>query len=203
MLLQRKAEWYRPYYVIAGGREYRVGEIHFYQNGKIIVSSYNGWLENSKGRDIDSIELPIDEIKVKRKTNFNGEIFVISQGKESYGDDLLAKLYIPAEMFNVHFVKNEIFNSSQVRSIYKGNIGDTDIYITSFIKSIDEELYNIRTKYDELYKKLSDVYLSIHDPKDVLNDIDNLKEMAEKYYAERKRIQSLTIDDIEVMKNQK
>lgn len=198
MLLQRKAEWYRPYYVNAGGREYRVGEIHFYQNGKIIVSSYNGWLENSKGRDIESIELPIDEIKVKRKTNFNGEIFVISQGKESYGDDLLAELYIPAEMFNVHFVKNEIFYNSQVRSIYKGNIGDTDIYITSFIKSIDEELHNIRTQYDELYKKVSGVYLSIHDSKDVLADIDNLKEMAEKYYTERKRIQSLKIDDIEI-----
>ena len=29
MLLQRKAEWYRPYYVIAGGREYKIERIHF------------------------------------------------------------------------------------------------------------------------------------------------------------------------------
>lgn len=199
MLLQRKAKWYRPYYVVAGGREYRLEQIHFYQNGKIIVSSNNGWLENEKGKDIEELYIPVSEIKIKRKVAFNGEIFAISKGKEDYGSDLIAELYIPAHIYNIVFVRNEIFNSSQVRSIYKGNIGDTDIYITSFIKSIDEELYSIRTQYKELYKKLSNVYLSIHDSKDVLNDIDSLKEMAEKYYAERKRIQSLTIDDIEAI----
>lgn len=198
MLLQRKAEWYRPYYVIAGGREYKIERIHFYNENSVIVSSNSGWLESENGKDIEQLYIPVSEIKIKRKVAFNGEIFVISQGKESYGDDILAELYIPAEMFNVHFVKNEIFYNSQVRSIYKGNIGDTDIYITSFIKSIDEELHNIRTQYDELYKKVSGVYLSIHDSKDVLADIDNLKEMAEKYYTERKRIQSLKIDDIEI-----
>lgn len=200
MLLQRKAKWYRPYYMIASGREYKIERIHFYNvNDKIMVSSNNGWLESSNGKDIEQLYVPVSEIKIKRKVVFNGEIFAISKGKEDFGSDLIAELYIPAHIYNIVFVKNEIFYNSQVRSIYKGNIGDTDIYITSFIKSIDEELHNIRTQYDELYKKLSDVYLSIHDPKDVLNDIDSLKEVAEKYYVERKRIQSLTIDDMVII----
>lgn len=203
MLLQRKAEWYRPYYVIAGGREYKIERIHFYNDNNVIVSSNNGWLESSEGKDIEQLYVPVSEIKIKRKVAFNGEIFAISKGKEEFGSDLIAELYIPAHIYNIVFIKNEMFYNSQVRSIYKGNIGDTDIYITSFIKSIDEELHNIRTQYDELYKKISGVYLSINDSKDVLNDIDSLKEMAEKYYTERKRIQSLTIDDIEEMKNQK
>lgn len=195
MLIQRKANWYRPYYVMASGREYKLERIHFYKDNKILVSSNSGWLENSKGLDIESIELPIDEIKAKRKENFNGEIFAISKGKEIYGDDLLAELYIPAEMFNIHFVEHVIKYNSQIRAIYKG---EQDIYITSYVKSLDEYLNCIRSQYEEIYKRVSDTCLSIHKEEDVLADIDRLKKLAEEFIAERKRLHDLTVDDIEV-----
>ena len=126
MLITRKAAWYRPYYIVASGREYRLEKIHFYKDGKILVSTNSGWLENQNG-DIESIELPIDEIKAKRKEDFNGKVFVISKGKEPYGDELLAELYIPSDMLNVQFVENKIEYKTQVRAIYKGANG---IYIS-------------------------------------------------------------------------
>ena len=108
MLITRGASWYRPYYIVASGREYRLEKIHFYKDDKILVSTNSGWLEKESGADIESLDIPIEEIKVKRKEKFNGEVFAISKGKEDYGADLIAELYIPAEMFDVHFVKNAL-----------------------------------------------------------------------------------------------
>lgn len=195
MLVQRKSNWYRPYYIVASGREYKLENIHFYKDNKIIVSSNSGWLENSKGLDITSIELSVDEIKVKRKENLNGEIFAISKGKESYTNDLLAELYIPAEMLGVHFVKHMIMYGSQVRAIFEGEQG---IYLTSYVKSLNEHLNAIRNEYEETYKRVSETDLSIHKAEDVLADIDRLKKLAEEFIAERKRLHDLTIDDIEI-----
>lgn len=195
MLLKRKVSWHRPYYMVASGREYSVNQIHFYKDNAILVSTSNGWLENSKGLDIESIKLPIDEIKVKRKVNFNGEIFAIGKGKEWCGTNLTVDLYIPAEILNIHFVENKIECHSHVAAIYKGN---DDIYIRSYVKSIVGELSSIRTQYEEIYKRVSDIDLSIRKAEDVLADIDKLKKLTEEFIAERKRIHNLTIDDIEI-----
>lgn len=193
MLIGRKATWYRPYYVVASGREYKIEKIHFYNDGKILVSVNNGWLENQNG-DIESIELPIDEIKAKRKEDFNGKVFVISKGKELYGDELLAELYIPCEMLNVQFVENKIEYKTQVRAIYKGANG---IYISSYVKSLDGELNKIRKEYEEIYKACDGYNLGCH-TEDIIKKIDNLKALAEQYVKEKQLMESLTINDIEL-----
>lgn len=195
MLVKRKANWYRPYYIVASGRVYKLERIHFYKDNKILVSTNSGWLEKQNGEDIENLELPIDEIKVKRKENFNGEIFAISKGKEDYGNDLLAELYIPADMFDIHFVEHKIMYNSQVRAIFEGEQG---IYINSYVKSLDGHLNAIRDEYEEIYKRVSDTDLSIHKAENVLADIDRLKKLAEEFVAERKRIHDLTIDDIDI-----
>ena len=192
MLLKRKSNWYRPYYIVASGREYKLERIHFYKDGKILVSTYTGWLEKENGGDIESLELPVNEIKVKRKENFNGEIFVISKGKENYGDDLVAELYIPAEMFNVDFVENQIAYKTQVRAIYKGL---NDIYISSYVKSIDGELNRIRTQYEEIYKSCDGYNLGYH-TEDILENLEKLKDLAKQYIKEKERMENLTINDI-------
>ena len=194
MLIRKKASWYRPYYIVASGREYKLERIHFYKDNKILVSSNSGWLENSKSCDIDSIELPINEIKAKRKGNFNGEIFAISKGKESYGDDLLAELYIPADMFNIHFVEHVIKYNSQVIAIYKG---DNDIYINTYVKSIDGELYSIREQYEEIYKECDGYRLQYH-TREIIEKLDMLKAIAQQFVKTKEQVESLTIDDIEL-----
>lgn len=75
MIITRATSFYRPYFVVASGREYRVEKIHFYNDGKILVSTNSGWLENENGRDIESIEISVDEIKARRKENFDGTVF--------------------------------------------------------------------------------------------------------------------------------
>lgn len=194
MLITRKANWYRPYYAMASGREYKIENIHFYNDGKIIVSSNCGWLENQHRQDIENLELPIDEIKARRKEIFDGKVFVISKGKESYTNELLAELYIPTDMLDIQFVENKIEYQTQVMAIYKGV---QDIYISTYIKSIDGELNSIRKQYDEIYKACDGYNLGYH-TEDILEKLDNLKALAEQYVKAKKQMESLTIDDIEL-----
>ena len=194
MLVKRKSNWYRPYYIIASGREYKLERISFYKDGKILVSTDSGYLVNEIGKDIGGIELPVDEIKVKRKVDFNGEIFAISKGKESYGNDLVAVLYIPAEIFNIHFVENVIKYKRQVMAVYQG---DNDIYIETYIKSIDGELWSIENQYQEVYEKCNRVNLACY-TEDIIKHIETLKELAQQYIKEKERMENLTIKDIEL-----
>lgn len=192
MLITRGASWYRPYYIMASGREYRLEKIHFYKDNKILVSTNSGWLEKESGADIESLEIPIDEIKVKRKEKFDGEVFAISKGKESYGTDLIAELYIPAEMFDIQFMENKIEYQSQVRAIYKGANG---IHIDKYVKSIDGELQEISGQYEEIYKGCDRYNLGYY-TEDVIEKLDKLKALAEQYVEAKKRIESLTIEDV-------
>ena len=197
MLVVRKANWYRPYYVIASGREYKVEKIHFYKDNKILVTNDNGWLifmdEYNVQRDIEYIELPIEEIKTKRKEKFDGSVFVISQGKESYSEDLLCELYIPSDMFDIQFVENITTKYSygiQVKAIYKGT---NNIYIESRVKFVKGDLHNIENQYEEVYKDCSNLY---YHTEDIIEKLDKLKALAEQYIEEDKRLNSLTIDEL-------
>lgn len=194
MLMTRKISCYRPYYVEASGREYKVEKIHFYKDGKILVSTNSGWLEKESGADIEGIEIPVDEIKAKRKENFDGKVFVISKGKEEYGNDLTAEIYIPAEMFNVQFVENKIQYKTQVRAIYKGT---NDIYINVYIKSIDGELNAIRKQYEAIYEACDGYNLAYH-TENIIKNLEALKDLAEQFMKAREQIEKLTIDDIKL-----
>lgn len=194
MIITRATSFYRPYYVTASGKEYRVEKIHFYKDGKIFVSTNSGWLENENGKDIESLELPIDEIKTKRKESFDGKVFVISKGKESYSSDLLAELYIPSDLLDIRFVENKIKYKTQVRAIYKGSQG---IYISSYVKSLDGELNAIRREYEEVYKACDGYNLSYH-TEDIIEKLDSLKALAARYIEAKKQMENLTIDDIDV-----
>ena len=194
MLITRGASWYRPYYITASGRGYRLDKIHFYKDDKILVSTNSGWLEKETYGDVENIELPIDEIKVKRKEKFDGEVFAISKGKEDYGTDLIAELYIPAEMLDIQFVENVIKYNSNVYAIYKGA---NEIRIEKYIKSIDGELKEIEKQYEEVYKACDRYNLGYH-TKDIIENLDKLKALAEQYVEAKKRVESLTIDDIDL-----
>ena len=195
MIITRRVAWYRPYYVLVNEKWYKLRQIKFYKDGNVMVKSRSGWLETKENRDME-LELPIEEIKLKRKENFDkNEVFIISRGKEEYGNEIEADLYIPADMVGIHFVGHEIAFKTQVRAIYEG---EQDIYITEFVKSLQDRLFGIREEYEKIYKEVDDTCLSVHKSEEVLAKIDKLKELAEEFIAERKRVHSLTIDDIEI-----
>ena len=133
MIITRKVAWYKPYYVLVNGKGYKLRRIKFYKDGEIMVKSQSGWLETKDCRDME-LELPVKEIKLKRKECFDkNEVFIISRGKEKYGNEIEADLYIPADMLGIHFVEYEIAYKTRVRAVYEGKQG---IYITEFVKSL-------------------------------------------------------------------
>ena len=193
MIIGQRNKWYRPYYVLVNDKWYQVKEIKFYKDNKVIVESQSGWLEKVDG-DIKEIALPIDEIKLKRKETFDGKVFIISRGKEWCGNDTMADLYIPADMLNVHFARHEI-KYQQLRAVYEGEQG---IYISVYIKSLTVELEAIRDEYDELYKQLDGCSMKTEKIEIFYNKINRLKELAEKFKAEQKRVYELKVEDIEI-----
>lgn len=195
MKIGRVAKWYRPYGVTVNNKFYKVDRIKFYQDDKVLVESNSGWLETKNGRDVAEIDLPIEEIKLKRKEKFDGTVFIVSLGKEPYGSDTIADVYIPADMLNVHFVKHQIQRPHQVTAVYEGEQG---IYISTYIKSLDSELYALREAYEAVYKEVSDSQMAIMGVNTILPKIDKLRELAERYKTEQERINNLTIDDIEI-----
>jgi hypothetical protein len=195
MKIGREANWYRPYGVVVNNKAYRVNRIKFYKDDKVLVSSKSSWLVTENGRDIAEIELPIEEIKLKRKEKFDGTVFIISLGKEQYGNETMADVYIPADMLNIHFVRYQIEYHRQVTAVYEGEQG---IYISAYIKSLDEELYAIREEYEAVYKEVNDSKMAITGGNIILAKIDELRKLAERYKIEQERIYNLTIDDIEI-----
>ena len=187
--------WHRPYYITANNKGYEVNTIKFYKDNEIIVASNSGWLENKNNIDITEVILPVEEVEVRRKVRFDGKVFIVSLGKKDRDNVTIADVYIPADMLGIHFVEHKIMYNSQVRAVFEGEQG---IYITSYVKSLNEHLNAIRNEYEETYKRVSDTDLFIHKSEDILTDIDRLKKLAEEFIVERRRIHDLTIDDIEI-----
>lgn len=191
MVIGQVNNWYRPYYVVVNNKLYKVDKIKFYKDNAIMVESQSGWLERVDG-DIKEIELPIDEIKLKRKEAFDGKVFIISKGKEWCGNETIADLYIPVDMLNIHFAKHEI-KYQQLRKVYEGEQG---IYISVYVKSLIVELEAIRNEYDEVYKQLDGYSMKTSRADIIYDNIDKLKELAEKYKAEQKRAYELKVEDV-------
>lgn len=194
MKVGRYSDCWRQYGIVVNGKDYEVNNIRFYDESGVIVSSGNGWLQTGKyGGDIKEIDIPTEEIKLRRKENFDGQVFVIIH-REQFANESVAELYIPAEMFDIHFVENTYVSS--IRQVYKVYKGSNGIYIEQYVKSVDGNLREIRRMYDEVHKSLSSFNFSVND--NMLESIDKLKALAEAFIAERDRLDNLTIDDIEL-----
>lgn len=185
---------YRPYSVVVNGRGYYLDNIHFYNEDGVVVSSGCGWLER-KGypTDIKSIELPVEEIKLRRKPKFDGVVFAMLH-KDDF-NDTRAELYIPCDMLGVRFVCNKLEKGIwQVRKVYDG---EQEIHIEQYVFSVDGKLTDIRAEYDKLHKD-SESYMFISNSDKIVSNLDRMRELAEDYKTELARLNSLTIDDIEL-----
>lgn len=194
MKIGRESSFYRPYAIVVNNRGYYVENICFYNENGVVVST-KGWLENNNGGDIKEIELPIEEIKLRRKENFDGKVFAMTN-KNKYTNETRMKLYIPCDMLGIHFVENE-YNKAvyDVYSIYKGN---QEINIKQFVKSVDVKLQNIRSEYEQLCNNVDSSALYIKKTDDVITNLEKMAELAKEYKDEKERLRNLTIDDIEL-----
>ena len=191
--LKREANWYRPYYVVVNDRQYRVDNLKIYQDGKILVET-GSWFENERGRDIEVVNLPVDKIILRRKEKFDGNVFAMTH-KESYGNETLIDVYIPAEILDIKFVGYKI-EYKQLKVAYSG---EQDIYITSYIKSLDSHLWEIEESYMEIYKQAGDYALrnkTGDDGENLIGLLDKMKEIVVEYITEKKRVANLTVDEV-------
>lgn len=193
MRVGKTAAWYNPWYAVVGNGNMgvRLGNIKFYDGNGVVCETGRGWIEGFEG-----IDLPTDSIKLRRKVKLDGEVFVVTDlNTPSYEDTKNYILYIPADMFGVKHVYDELINGIwQVYSVFEG---DNGICIRQYIKSIDGKLREIRREYERVHKECDDY--SLHsDTDNVIAKLDELKELANEYKAEKDRLRSLTIDDIEL-----
>ena len=191
--LKREAKWYRPYYAIVNDKQYKVDNLKIYQDGKILVET-GSWFENERGRDIEEVNLPVDKIILRRKEKFDGNVFAMTH-KEKYGSDTLVDVYIPAETLGIKFVGYKI-EYKQLRVAYSG---EQDIYITSYIKSLDSHLWEIEKSYMEIYKQAGDYALRNEtgdDGENLIGLLDKMKELVVEYITEKKRVANLTVDEV-------
>ena len=191
--LKRETKWYRPYYAIVNDRQYKVDNLKIYQDGKILVAT-GSWFENERGRDIEEVSLPVDKIILRKKEKFDGNVFAMTH-KESYGNDTLVDVYIPAEILGIKFVGYKI-EYQQLRVAYSG---EQDIYITSYIKSLDSHLWEIEKNYMEIYKQAGDYALRNEtgdDGENLIGLLDKMKELVVEYITEKKRVANLTVDEV-------
>ena len=191
--LKRETKWYRPYYAVVNDRQYKVDNLKIYQDGKILVET-GSWFENERGRDIEEVNLPVDKIILRRKEKFDGNVFAMTH-KESYGSDTLVDVYIPAETLGIKFVGYKI-KYKQLIATYSG---EQDIYITSYIKSLDSHLWEIEKSYMEIYKQAGDYALrnkTGDDGENLIGLLDKMKELVVEYITEKKRVANLTVDEV-------
>lgn len=191
--LKRETKWYRPYYAVVNNRQYKVDNLKIYQDGKILVET-GSWFENERGRDIEEVNLPIEKIMLRRKEKFDGNVFAITH-KEKYGSDTLVDVYIPAETLGIKFVGYKI-EYKQLKVAYSG---EQDIYIMSYIKSLDSHLWEIEKSYMEIYKQADDYALRNEtgdDGENLIGLLDKMKELVVEYITEKKRVANLTVDEV-------
>lgn len=194
--IERRSEWCRPYYLSTNTHMYRVNSFVFFNplTEAIVLTVGQGYLQNSQGIDLQGFNLFQKEIKRKQKVTLsNKEAFIVSQGREAYGMDLLCDLYVPINMLNLKF-EQYIKEHNYVYSVYSG---DQDIYIKHYEINLATTLMAIAQEFEDVRETLTSYNLRYHfEDYNILSEIDRLKNIAEKFQEERKRIDNLKVEDV-------
>ena len=186
------------YMIIVNNKEYYAHNIYFYKNNKVFLhSEYNGLLDKKRSYFADKLELPIKEIKLRRRVKFDGEVFIISKGN-SYGY-LHCDLYIPSDMLDIHFVERVLSeNKEWIFTIYESSsnfyIRKCEHYIKGYVR---EKLNDIVNQFRETSNCINSYSLE-KCPEDILKKLDELNIITKKYIREKIKIDNLTIDDIDM-----
>ncbi len=179
--------------LISNNLSYDVTSINFYNNDKVIVTNSSGYLVDKNGHYIPGIELPVEKIGRKTKEKFDGSVFIISAGKDLWGGKQ-ADLYIPADMFNIKFVKYGLI-SSTICAFYTGKYADYEFSFRESIKRTDANLYTIIGDYENLHNQTCD-YIVMNHPEEVLERLKDMQNLVKSFINEQERQKHLTIDDV-------
>ena len=185
--LKRTTNWYRPYTVLASGKEYFLEKIHFYDESGVIVSSGSGWLQDIRGMDIKEVELPVDKVTRRNKEKFDGEVFGLTF--RSYNETRLV-LYIPISMLNIKYDCKRKMYGDRIYECYKG---DNDVYLTKYVERLDFDLRVIKNEYSALYDDVK-LFNMERNPDTIIDKLYEMIESVKKFKIERDNIDNIVVE---------
>ena len=184
--LYRQANWFRPLFVtLENGDEVQLDSIIVYDENGIIVQNNYGYFDNDMEIEIK------EEVKRKRKENYNQKENYVVRSKKDYSNDIVYKLYIYRDNVNLQFLGFEK-SVDLIMAKYSINGGEFKILYTT----ISGNKYIYENRFKELKNKIKDYYLPMEEEElDMI--CKELIEVNKKIIEEKKRIENFKIEGME------
>lgn len=184
--LYRKANWFRPLFVtLENGDEVQLNSIIVYDENGIIVQNNYGYFDNDMEIEIK------EEVKRKRKENYNQKENYVLRSKKDYSGDIIYKLYIYKNNVDLQFLGFEK-TADLIMAKYSINGGEfKDLY-----KTISGNKYVYENRYRELRNSIKE-YTYPMDEEELNMICKELIEVNKKIIEDEKRIKDFKIESME------
>ena len=184
--LYRQAGWYRPLFItLENGDEVQLDSIIVYDENGIIVQNNYGYFDNDMEIEIK------EEVKRKRKENYNQKENYVVRSNKDYSNDIVYKLYIYRDNVNLQFLGFEK-TADLIMAKYSINGGEfKDLY-----KTISGNKYIYENRYRKLRNSIKE-YSYPMDEEELNMICKELIEVNKKIIEEKKRIEDFKIESME------
>lgn len=184
--LYKQADWYRPLFVtLENGDEVQLDSIVVYDENGIVVQNNYGYFDNDMEIEIK------EEVKRKRKENYNQKENYVVRSKKDYSNDIVYKLYIYRDNVNLQFLGFEKV-TDLIMAKYNINGGEFRILHTT----ISGNKYIYENRFKELKNEIKDYSLPM-DEEELDMICKELIEVNKKIIEEKKRIEDFKIESME------
>lgn len=184
--LYKQTDWYRPLFVtLENGDEVQLDSIVVYDENGIVVQNNYGYFDNDMEIEIK------EEVKRKRKENYNQKENYVLRSKKDYSNDIVYKLYIYRDNVNLQFLGFEKV-TDLIMAKYNINGGEFRILHTT----ISGNKYIYGNRFKELKNEIKDYSLPM-DEEELDMICKELIEVNKKIIEEKKRIEDFKIESME------
>ena len=184
--LYKQTDWYRPLFVtLENGDEVQLDSIVVYDENGIVVQNNYGYFDNDMEIEIK------EEVKRKRKENYNQKENYVLRNKKNYSNDIVYKLYIYRDNVNLQFLGFEKV-TDLIMAKYNINGGEFRILHTT----ISGNKYIYGNRFKELKNEIKDYSLPM-DEEELDMICKELIEVNKKIIEEKKRIEDFKIESME------
>lgn len=193
--IQKNSNSYRiSYSITVNGITRNVSSIKFYDENGVVVEENDGNLIrlNSNNEPLYAIGLDTDkEIKLKRKLNFDGEVFVMLHDKmfEKYWE-----LYIPNELAGFKKTDRYLWENEFIVTVidkYESETLNAEIEVYRHDLEVDKKLIELRADFAEI-KGSYDLTID----RDITEDLKKLMKLKRDYDKELNRVRGLDLSKL-------
>lgn len=184
--LYKQADWYRPLFVtLENGDEVQLDGIVVYDENGIVVQNNYGYFDNDMEIEIK------EEVKRKRKENYNQKENYVVRSKKDYSNDIVYKLYIYRDNVDLQFLG---FEKTLSFIIAKYNVNGGEF--KTLYKTIEGNKYIYENRFKELKNGIKDYSLPMAEEElDMI--CKELIEINKKIMEEEERIKDFKIESME------